>query len=219
VNHIFKPDRSVEFYRTFFRTYGSSFGEDGLIRVAKLSVHGKAPNNFFVALNQVYRDENESKLSLNELTRAISGQLRGLEITNQCIGELRSAFLRQVKNVDKVDDDFDDETEVELDIGRPILRLEKLEPEKQLATQIKIIDQILESRDSLVLEKLFENNLLNLLNQIAELKNDKIKDIRISIFDILSKISSEKKYKKYLNKTPILVNAINGLNDSSVEIR
>ena len=112
VNHIFKPNRSVEFYRTFFLTYGSSFDElNGLIRVAKLSIHGKAPKKFFIALNQVYRRENHEneKLSLAELTRAISSQLRGLEITNQCIGELRSAFLRQVKNVDKVDDDFDEQ--------------------------------------------------------------------------------------------------------------
>ena len=101
---------------------------------------------------------------------------------------MRSSFLRHIRDIDYTHDQ-DNINDVDLDIGRPILHLDKMRPEKQLATQIRIIDQIVESDDSLVLSKLLSNGLLSLLNQAASL-NLENGDIRIAIFDIMSKISS-----------------------------
>ena len=61
----------------------------------------------------------------------------------------------------------DDENDVELDIGRPILRLEKISLSQQLKEQLRIIDEIFEQDDFLLQVRLLDRQLASLLQRTA----------------------------------------------------
>merc|ERR1712131_7405 len=218
VAHVFKKGRSVEWYEVFFQSYGAGINDSGIKRISKLAIQRELPLNFAIALNNVYRlPSHDVIIDQENLKNKISDLLNDVEISNECIGTVRSAFINKLRTIDRLEasEEFDELEFGQLSSDLPVVRMDKIPLERQFRDFVRIIAQIFYSEDYLVKQILLDRGILDLLSQVAVCRPE----LTVDVFDIVSQLSSNPEYEKFTSNRNIILQAINGLVSPNVEMR